>query len=82
MYNPGKYNVEYLDFNFFKDYKFSCDIKSIKPCKEVGPPLVKDIRQLKYNPDGTIEFNLSYVEENWEKMPYKFTLRKLTQPQF
>ena len=79
--NPGRYNVGYLDFPFFRDYKSICVIKSIKPSKEKGPPLVKDIRQLRYNHDGTMQFNLSYVEENWKEMSYKFTLRLSTPPQ-
>lgn len=79
--NPGRYNVEYLDFSFFKDYKTNCDIRSIKPCKETGPPLVRDIRKLRYGPDNTITFNLSYDEKNWEVMPYKFNLRHITHPQ-
>ena len=28
-----------------------------------------------------MQFNLSYVEENWEEMPYKFNLRHITPPQ-
>ena len=37
---PGKYNVKYVDFSFFNDFKDACDIKTIKPAKEVGPPYV------------------------------------------
>ena len=35
---PGKYDVKYVDFSFFNDFKDACDIKTIKPAKEVGPP--------------------------------------------
>ena len=33
-----------------------------------------DIRQLKYSPDGSIQFNLSYCEDKWEKLPYEINL--------
>ena len=35
---PKKYGVKYVDFTFFKDFKLICDIKSINPSKDVGPP--------------------------------------------
>ena len=61
----NSYKVKYLDYNFFNDYKSDCDIASIKLSKTVGHPYVTDIRQLKYSPDGSIQFNLSYCEGNY-----------------
>ena len=74
--NP--YKVKYLDHNFFNDYKSVCDITSIKPSKTVGHPYVTDFRQLKYNPDGYIQFNLSYCEDKCEKLPYEINLYRRT----
>ena len=57
-----------------------CDIASIKPSKTVYHPYVTDIRQLKYSPDGSIQFNRSYCEGNWEKLPYEINLLRRTPP--
>ena len=76
--NP--YKVKYLDYNFFNDYKSVCDIASIKPSKAVGHPYVTDIRQLKYSPDGSMQFNLSYCEDKWQKLPYEINILHRTPP--
>ena len=43
--NPGKYGVKYIDYIFFKNFKV-CDIKTIKPSRDVGAPYMVDLRQL------------------------------------
>ena len=68
------YRVKYLDYTFFKDFRNVCDIKSIKPSSSVGPPYVVNIRQLKYNTDASINFNLTYEDDNWENLPYNINL--------
>ena len=55
--NPGKYGVKYIDYTFLKNFKV-CDIKTIKPSRDVGAPYVVHIRQLRYKPNGMIEINL------------------------
>ena len=67
--------MKYLDFTFFESFKCVCDIVSIKPSTEVGHPYAIDLRQLRYNTDATIDFNLTYEDDKWEKLPYKLNLR-------
>lgn len=50
--NP--YNVKYLNFDCFNDYKSVKYYTSIRPGYKKGDHTVTDIRCLKYNPDSTI----------------------------
>ena len=71
MGKPGKYGVKYIDYTFLKNFKV-CDIKTIKPSRDVAAPYVVHIRQLRYKPDGMIEINLTYEEDKWQTFPHKF----------
>ena len=73
MGKPGKYGVKYIDNTFLKNFKV-CDIKTIKPSRDVGAPYVVHIRQLRYKPDGMIEINLTYEEDKWQTYPHKLTI--------
>ena len=77
----GKYDAKYLEFSFFRDYKEVCDIKTIKPSKEVGPPYAVHIWQLSYTAKCTIKYNLTYDECNWKSLPYKIKLNHSTPKQ-
>ena len=67
--------MKYVDFEFFKEYKSVCDIPTIKPSIGTGRPYVIDIRQIRYERNGDIYFNLSYDDESWERFPHKIVLR-------
>ena len=77
---PGEYGVKYIDYTFLKNFKV-CDIKIIKPSRDVGAPYVVHIRQLRYKPDGMIEINLTYEEDKWQTFSHKLTLRNITPSQ-
>ena len=64
-----KYHVEYLDFNFFENYDGG-PVKSIRPGRKQGDPVVTDLRALKYNSDGSIDFKLDFRHE-WSRLPQR-----------
>lgn len=66
--NP--YNVKVLDFTFFKNYELPSNFSSIRPGKRVRDPVVVDIRQLKYLPNGQVFYTLDYTD-NWQIISYK-----------
>lgn len=66
--NPKPYFVKYLDHTFFKDYSKVNLIKSIRPGYKVGDPTVNNLRALKYNSDGKIEFKIKHSDE-YQPMP-------------
>ncbi|CAB3248350.1 unnamed protein product [Arctia plantaginis] len=54
--NLGLYEVHSRNYNFFKDYSKIQYYSSIRPGNRDGDSIVNDIRCLKYNPNGTIEY--------------------------
>lgn len=60
---PKPYNVSYLTYDFFKKYSCLSFYNSIRPGYKKGDPLVTDIRCLKYNPSGIIEYKIDYSDE-------------------
>lgn len=72
--NPFPYNVFQLDHIAFKKYSSQPYFSSIRPGNKVGDPQVTDIRCLKYGPDGSIKFKLSYSEK------YQLFPRRINQP--
>uniref|UniRef100_A0A1B6K9A6 Uncharacterized protein n=1 Tax=Graphocephala atropunctata TaxID=36148 RepID=A0A1B6K9A6_9HEMI len=62
---PFPYRSVYLDFSFFHDFskKETTIYDSIRPGKKSGDPKVQDLRALRYNPNGTIEFKVSFDDE-------------------
>ena len=45
------------------------------------PPYINAIRQLCYNPSGTLFYNLTYEENNWKELPYNIRLTCTKPPQ-
>ncbi|OXA53554.1 hypothetical protein Fcan01_11539 [Folsomia candida] len=59
---PAPYEVKYLTHEYFNDYSNNQMQRyiSIRPGSKAGDPCVTDIRQLKYNPTGLIEYKLKH----------------------
>lgn len=72
--NP--YEIKHLDYTFFKKYELPSNFDSIRPGKRVRDPVVVDIRQLKYLPNGEVYFTLDYSEE-WTVMPRRRENQKM-----
>lgn len=68
--NPSPYEVKYLSHEYFANYSRNemHQYTSIRPGSKPGDPCVTDIRQLKYNPGGLIEYKLDY-RSNWANLP-------------
>lgn len=73
--NP--YNVKVVDFTFFKKYELPSNFRSIRPGKRVRDPVVVDIRQLKYLPNGEVFYTLDYTDI-WQNLPCKRELQSLS----
>ena len=65
---PEPYNVEYLHYDFLKAYSKVLSYSSIRPGSKPGDPTVNDIRCLRYNPTGIIEFKLNFTDP-WSMLP-------------
>lgn len=65
---PRPYNVTHLSFDFFKKYSSLTFYNSIRPGFKKGDPQVTDIRCLRYNPSGLIEYKLNYSDA-WAVLP-------------
>lgn len=63
--NPFPYKVVQPDHTFFKDYSLKeyQVYDSIRPGRSAGDDCVVDLRALKYNPDGTIEYKKHFQHE-------------------
>lgn len=61
--NPRPYYVKYLGFDFFKDFEKNKLLNSIRPGYKVGDPVVTDLRCIKYNPDGRLQYKLKHTDE-------------------
>ncbi|KAJ4426989.1 hypothetical protein ANN_26788 [Periplaneta americana] len=59
---PKPYHVESLEHSFFKKYSSLTYITSIRPDTKLGAPVVVDIRCLKYEPDGSIQYKLKFFD--------------------
>ncbi|KAF2892711.1 hypothetical protein ILUMI_13464 [Ignelater luminosus] len=57
---PKQYEVFYLTYTFFKRFSGLNFVTSIRPGKRIGDPTVTDLRALKYNPNGTIQYKLRF----------------------
>ena len=66
--NP-KYKVKYLDHSFFNNYEGLNYYTSIRPGLGVGSSTVTDIRVLRYNTDGTIEYKLDHSDIEFLEIP-------------
>lgn len=71
--NPSPYEVHSLKYSFFKDYSKIQYYSSIRPGNRAGDNVVNDIRSLKYNPNGTIEYKIMY-DDDWTLLPRRTRL--------
>ncbi|XP_072392543.1 uncharacterized protein [Diabrotica undecimpunctata] len=69
---PKKYNVTYLNHTFFKSMKKLEFLKSIRPGKKKGDPKVVDVRALRYNANGQIDYKLRFGD-NWKLLPQRLS---------
>ena len=65
------YDVEYVDYTFFKEFSKVSNLTTIRPGKKPGDSQVVDIRCLQYLPDGTIKYKLEHGDEEWRDLPHK-----------
>ncbi|OXA41441.1 hypothetical protein Fcan01_23603 [Folsomia candida] len=67
---PSPYDVVYLNHEYFNNYSGHERQRyhSIRPGSKPGDPCVTDIRQLKYNPSGIVEYKLDY-RSAWLNLP-------------
>ena len=79
---PGqRYDVKYVDFNFFGQFEHQPgNFSSIRPGRKVGDPQVTDLRGLVYLPSGQIQFKLRHSDQ-WRYLPVRNALGKRTTPQ-
>nr|XP_026498301.1 uncharacterized protein LOC113402304 [Vanessa tameamea] len=63
--NPSPYEVATVEHTFFKDYSIKNNFiyDTIRPGRGTGVNCVVDLRALKYNPNGTIDYKLDYNDE-------------------
>lgn len=67
---PRPYEVQYLYHDYFKKFSEINFVSSIRPGKKVGDPTVQNIRALKYNPNGSIEYKLRH-SDNFQLLPVR-----------
>lgn len=73
--NPRPYFVKYCSFNFFKNFDNIRFYNSIRPGRKAGDPVVTDLKQLRYNPSGGIDFKLRHTEE-WQQLNLRINTRQ------
>lgn len=73
--DPRPYQVEYVDHTFFKDFSRVNLCKSIRPEKKTGDLTVHDLRVIRYNVDGTMDYKISHSGD-WEPYPSPSLKRK------
>lgn len=63
--HPSPYQVFQPDYTFFKDYSLKeyQIYDSIPPGRSAGDDCIVDLRVLKYNPNGTIEFKKHFKDD-------------------
>ena len=59
-HNP--YNVQVLDYTFFKNFERDTNFTSIRPGKRIGEPSVVDIRALQYTATG-VKYKLRHPDQ-------------------
>lgn len=62
---PCPYDVITPDYTFFKDFSFKDYqvYESIRPGRGAGDHCVVDIRAMRYNPNGTIDYKLNFADD-------------------
>lgn len=64
-----KYKVKYIDHTFFNDYENLNYYTTIRPGTGAGSSTVTDIRVLRYNTDGKIEYKLKHSDAEFLEIP-------------
>ncbi|KAH9632642.1 hypothetical protein HF086_008469, partial [Spodoptera exigua] len=65
------YDVKSIHYDFFLNFEeMESNLKSIRPGKKKGDPVVVDIRGLKYLSDGSVFYRLRHVDE-WSVLPQR-----------
>lgn len=64
MQDPSPFRTK-CDHSFFKDFTTLKYCSSIRPGRKVGDPTVTDLKAIKYNPEGFIEFKLRHTIADW-----------------
>ncbi|CAH0716672.1 unnamed protein product, partial [Brenthis ino] len=65
------YDIKSVHYDFFLNFEeMESNLKSIRPGKKKGDPVVVDIRGLKYLSDGSIFYRLRHVDE-WSVLPQR-----------
>lgn len=74
---PKPYEVKYLEYSFFKDYtqKNLPRYNSIRPGSKVHDPTVTDLRVIKYNPSGVIEYKCKF-DDPYQVLPQRLRNEK------
>ncbi|XP_062374758.1 uncharacterized protein LOC134062673 [Sardina pilchardus] len=65
---PHPYDVKYIDHTFFQDFSKLRLCKSLRPGVRPGDPTVHDIRAIRYNSNGTMDFKINHSDD-WHPHP-------------
>ncbi|RXN36822.1 solute carrier family 22 member 15 [Labeo rohita] len=65
---PHPYEVKYIDHTFFQDFTKLRLCKSLRPGVRAGDPTVHDIRAIRYNNNGTMDFKINHSDD-WHPHP-------------
>ncbi|RXN16693.1 interferon-inducible GTPase 5-like protein [Labeo rohita] len=65
---PHPYEVKYIDHTFFQDFTKLRLCKSLRPGVRPGDPTVHDIRAIRYNNNGTMDFKINHSDD-WHPHP-------------
>lgn len=60
---PKAYEVKYLDHGFFSDFSKLKHCKSIRPGMRTGDATVHDLRAIRYNINGTMDYKLQHSDD-------------------
>lgn len=66
--NKQPYNINILDYSFFKNYDNACSLNSLRPRKKAGDKVVRDICKLQYTHEGEILYKTEF-DDDWAKLP-------------
>lgn len=69
----GGYNVVSMKFDDFLDFSSNRSYRSIRPGCRKNDPHVTDIRQIKYNTDGTLSYKIEH-QSDWIPFPRRFRI--------
>jgi len=62
-------NVQYVDNTLYRDITKVVVYKTIRPGIKSGDPVVTDLRALRYNEDGTIQYKIRWFPHDYQDLP-------------